>query len=509
MKNIFNKKVKTDNEENLNNDNNLDNQDGLKEKQSLTSRIKSSFSSKKFKGGAYTTIISIVVIVIVLFVNVIATELDLKVDVSKDNMYTLSDKTTDYVKKIKDDITIYYLAQSGQEDEMIQRIMDKYDSIGGNVKVEVKDPILNPTFTTQYVDNEITNNSILVVDKTNDKVKYIDNADLFEYEIDSSTYQQYASKIDVEGQVTAALQYVTTENLPVMYSVTGHGELDITDTLNTSLAKINVTTESLSTLSIKEIPEDCDILLINGPDTDYSEDEVNMIKTYMEAGGDVIVFANYAAGDMTNFNEFLKYYGVNLVDGIVLENDQNHMMGQYANNLIANVGTHDITTTVQNDNSYVVVPNTKGIEILDNVRDTLEATPLLTTSDSAFSKININSNSASMEDGDIAGPFNLGVAVKETYNDVETNLTVFGSQYIIDDNMLTYPSLGNLDLFLDTVNYETDQQDTLAIEAKSVLPSYLTLNAAQANFWAALVVILIPVIILALGGYVTIRRRKK
>jgi ABC-2 type transport system permease protein len=472
-------------------------------------KIKSSFSSKKFKGGAYTTIITIVVIVIFLFVNILASKLEIKADLSEDSMYTLTDETIDYVNELADDITIYYMVQTGSEDEIVKRIIDKYDSISKHLKVEYKDPVLNPGFASQYVDDTVNNNSFIVVNHSNDRVKYIDNADLFEQEIDYTTYSTYTSAVDVEGQVTSALQFVTSEIQPVMYTVEGHGETELSDTINSSLKKINVTTESLSTLTTEAIPSDCSVLLINAPQTDYGAEEIEMIKEYLSAGGNAIIFADYGAEGLENFNGLLNYYGVALVEGIVIENDSNHIMGQYVNNLIPDIDSHAITSSVIEDGVFVVTPATKGIKILDSVRSTVTVQPLLTSSDNSFSKTNMNSGSAKMEEGDMKGPFHLGVAITENYNDAETNLVVYGTPYLIDETMITYPSLGNLDLFLDTVSYTTDQDIQTTIQAKSVLPRYLTLTSAQANMWALIVVVIIPVFLLALGGYVTIRRRKK
>jgi ABC-2 type transport system permease protein len=251
------------------------------------------------------------------------------------------------------------------------------------------------------------------------------------------------------------------------------------------------------------------VLLINAPQSDYSTEEIDMIKEYLAAGGNAVIFADYGAEGLTNFNSLLNYYGVSLVNGIVLESDSNHIMGQYVNNLIPDLDSHTITSSIMEDGVFVVTPAAKGIEILDSARSTITIDPLLTTSDSSFSKTDMNSETIAMEEGDIEGPFDLGVAITEEYNDVQTNLIVYGTPYLIDEGMITYPSLGNLDLFLNTINFTTDQESQTAIQAKTLLPGYLTLTAAQANMWAIIVVIIIPVALLTFGGYVTVKRRKK
>jgi len=435
--------------------------------ESIKEKIHKSFHSRKFIGGAYATVISAVVIVVVILVNVLASELDLKIDVSKEGMYTITDVTKDYVKDMKDDITLYYMAQTGNED------------------------------------------SIIVVNNTNGRAKYIDNSDMLVTEVDYSTYSTSVTGLDIEGQITSALQYVTTEDLPVMYMVKGHGETEIGTTLAGSLAKVNVTTNTLATLTTDTIPEDCSILLINGPTTDYSEDEVAMVKDYLTKGGSAIILADYRAKDLVNFNGLLNYYGVELVDGIVIEGDKSYYTGQYPNTLVPDLAYQDITQSLRTDNIAVVVPTATGIKAMDSVRSTVTVTPLLTTSDSAYSKVDINSTTAEKESSDIDGPFDLGVAITENYNDVETKLVVYGSVYLTDESFVSYPSIGNMDLFINSVNYTAGKQETLAVRTRSIEQAYLTLNAAQVNFLAPVIVVVIPVIILGIGGFICIRRRRK
>ncbi len=476
---------------------------------SFAEKIKASFTSRKFRGGAYATAVSSIVIIMVLLVNLFVTELDLKIDVSKEGMYTLTDTTRDYVKGIKDNITIYYMAQTGSEDKTFTEIIDKYANLSDKIKVEYKDPVLYPNFASQYTDESVSANSVIVVNNANKRAKYVDNYDMYQTEMDYNTYQPSVTGIDVEGQITSALQYVTTEDLPVMYMVQGHGETAVGNTLAASLAKVNVTTKDLSTLTVESIPEDCSILFINGPQNDYTEDEVTMIKDYLAKGGDAIVLADYAAESLDNFSSLMNYYGISFVNGIVLESEQGYYMGQYVNNLVPSIKSHDITSSLISEKASIVAPSAIGIQSLDTKRSTTQIEPLISTSDSAYSKIDVQSSTVEKQDGDIDGPFNLGVVITENYNGVESKLVVLGSTLMADEQMMAYPSIGNLDLMLNTVNFVSDKESNLAIRTRSVTQQYLTMNAAQVNFWAIVIVVIIPVFVLAFGGYICIRRRKK
>ncbi|MGB8452964.1 MAG: GldG family protein [Anaerocolumna sp.] len=499
------------NQENLNQDDS--DQDDLNQepvnKVSIAEKIKASFTSRKFRGGAYATVISAIVIIMILVVNIFVTELNLKIDVSAEGMYTLTDTTKDYVKGLTDDITIYYMVQTGNEDKTFTEIVDKYSDLSKMIKVEHKDPVLYPNFASKYTDEKVTDNSVIVVNNTNGRAKYVDNSNMYQTEMDYQTYQTNVTGIDAEGQITSALQYVTTEDLPVMYMVQGHGETAIGNTLASSLAKVNVTTNTLSTLTVKSIPEDCSILFINGPQKDYTEGEVSMIKDYLAKGGDAIILVDYAAEGLDNFNSLMNYYGIGFVNGIVLESEQGYYMGQYVNNLVPGIKSHDITSGIISKKASIVAPSAVGIQTLDTKRSTTQIDPLLTTSDSAYSKIDVSSDTVEKQDGDIAGPFNLGVAITEKYNDVGSKIIVFGSSLMIDEQMMAYPSIGNLDLMLNSINFVADKESNLAIRTRSVTQQYLTMNAAQVNFWAIVIVVIIPVFVLAFGGFICIRRRKK
>lgn len=481
----------------------------IKKEKKLLVNIKDSFQSKKFKGGAYATVTSLVVIILLVIINLFVTELDLKMDVSSEDLYSITDTTKEFLHTVTDDITVYYLAKTGEEDDTYTNIVEKYVSISPQLKLEYKDPVLYPKFASNYVEDTVNKNSILVVNNTNGRAKYIDNSELAVTEMDYNYYQSYISGVDVEGQLTKAISYVTTTNLPMVYQVEGHGETALSVTLTSALVKTNVTTNSLDTLKIEEIPEDCSSLLINAPKTDYTKDEVELIKDYLMNGGNVIIMADYNSEALTNFNSLLQYYGVSLVKGIVLEGNTNYYMGQYVNNLIPSINNHDITASITENKKSVVAPAAKGINVLDSKRNTITVEPLLTTSDDAYSKVNTESTIITKEDGDIDGPFYLAVAIKEEYNGITTNLVVYGSSYIIDESMTSYASIGNLDLFVNTIRYLSDMEDAIYIPSKSVVQQYLSLTSAQVNFWASIVIFIIPVVILSAGGYVCIKRRKK
>lgn len=478
-----------------------------KDKKNLGGFVKKSFSSKAFKNGAYSTAISVAVIVIVFIINLFVTKLDINIDLSSEEMYTLTEDTLQLINNLEDDVTIYYLGEVGNEMELYKNIIDNYGKASNKIKVETKDPNLYPKFAAQYVDDTITSDSVIVVNNSTQKAKYVDYSDMFETSYDYTTYEQYVSAIDVEGQITSAIQYVTNEDLPVMYIVSGHGEMSLGETITNSLSKQNVTTNTLETLTVESIPEDCSILLINAPQDDYTEDEVTMIKEYLANGGNAIITLDYYAQGLTNFNSLLNYYGVEIVDGIIVEGNSNNFMGQYPTYIIPEVESHSITSDVADMN--IVAPNAVGLKVLDTIRSSVNIEPLLTTTDMSYSKVDVNSTTVSQEDEDIEGPFTIGLSITETYNDVETNIVVYSSANMLQETFVAYSSLGNLELLNDTIGHMAGEQSSLSIRTRSYTTEYLVTTSAQANLWFSVVVFIIPISIIVVGIYACLRRRRR
>ena len=138
---------------------------GISEKKSFKEKIKSSFNGKYIKNGSYSMLISVIFIVIFIVLNMIVNALPTKyseIDVSDQKLFSIGKQTEDFLKKLDKDVTIYQIAQSGAEDETVSKLLKKYEEASDHIKVEKKDPVVNPKFTSEYTDAEVSSNSLIV-----------------------------------------------------------------------------------------------------------------------------------------------------------------------------------------------------------------------------------------------------------------------------------------------------------------------------------------------------------
>ncbi|MCU6766338.1 GldG family protein [Blautia ammoniilytica] len=476
------------------------------------SKEKMPLNKKYLRNGSYSTLLIVIFVAIVVVINMIVGKLPSKytqIDISDQQLYSIGDETKKVLNNLDKDVTIYQIAQSGSEDETISNLLQKYADESKHVKVELKDPVVSPKFVSEYTSDQVSSNSLIVV--CGDRNKVVNYNDMYESTMDYNTYSYQTTGFDGEGQITSAIAYVTTENLPVLYTLEGHGEKELDSTIKEDIEKANMEIKTLNLISEGSVPDDAACLLIDSPSSDISEDEKTALLDYLENGGKAMVFSDYTESTLTNFAAVLENYGVKAADGIVFEGDNQHYGMQMPYYLLPTVNSTDASSETASSGYYIIMPYAQGIQKLDDVRDTVTVEDILTTSDSAYSKTNLQSETLEKEDGDVEGPFALGVSIKEDVGDgKKTQIIYYSSSYIMDSQMNQLVSGGNEKLVTESLNsmVSTEETTTVSIPSKSLEVSYLTISDYDASFWKICTIGLIPGIFLVAGFVIWFKRRK-
>lgn len=473
------------------------------------------------KHGTYRAGMSVFACVAVVLINLITVNLPsqyLKYDISEQKLFTTGEQTAEVLEKLDEDITLYLIAQQGGEDTTLLELLERYEGLSDHITVDTIDPVLYPNFVSQYTDENLSENSILVVGQ--ERSRAVDYYDIYGYSMDYSTYSSSLDSFDGEGQITSAIDYVTADEIPVLYTLEGHDEATLSTSLTESVEKENIEIRSLSLLTSESVPEDAEILLIYGPLSDISAEEKEKITAYLDQGGHVIYLRGYTDQDTPNLDALLKEYGISVTEGTVMEGSSDHYLPNYPYYLLPDINYSDYTSDVSS--RYVLLPFSQGMtQVMSETEaeesDTgLNYESLLTTSDQAYSKVNMDSQNLEMEEGDIAGPFDLGVVVtkaidgeEDTEDSREAKLVVFASETLLDGQTDAMVSGGNSALFMNVVSQLVDHESTVSIEAKSMAVTYLTVTAGSAIFWGLLTVLILPLFLLILGGVIWFQRRKR
>lgn len=455
-----------------------------------------------FRGGSYAIVLTCIVLALLVVVNLLAGALPAnltKLDISSSKLYSITSNTKAVVNALEQDVTIYWIVQSGKEDDVIDNLLAKYESLSDHIEVVKRNPDVYPTFARQYTDETVSNNSLVVV--SGEKYRYVPYSDIYVSQSSAYSYS-YTTSFDGEGAITSAIDYVVSTRLPILYTLEGHGETALPDTFASQMEKENVETESLSLLNVDEIPEDAAALMIHAPASDISGEEAKMLSEYVKSGGKLLILAGPVAdGELTNLYGILSDYGVSAVQGIVSESDRSHYAFQAPYVLLPDLGDSDITAPLAEKNYMAIVPIAAGLQISGD-----SAVSLLNTTDSAYSKIaGYQQTTYEKEDGDIDGPFSLGVDIQDHSSG---RIIFFTSSYLLDDMYNAYSSGANNDMVMNALSALMGDRQAMSIRSKSLNYNYLTISESAASTIKLVMIGLVPLCYLAMGVVMVLEKRR-
>ena len=469
--------------------------------------------------SVFSTGMIAIVVALTVVVNLIASALPetyTQIDATSQKLYSITEDTEKYLDTLKDDVTLYVMVNKNSKDDNVDRTLQKYASASKHVKVKYVDPNVSPTFASKYTDSDVTSNSIIVV--CGDRSKVIDyNSDIYEYSYDSS-YNYSVTGYDCEGQVTAAIQYVTSESTTNVYELTGHDESTLSGDFSEVFQKRFMNVGSLSLLTVDAIPEDCQAIFITAPQSDLSEDDLSKLSQYLGNGGKIYLSIDYSKwNDLTNFKKLLSDNSIETTESLLAETDRSYYY-QSPFYLLPNVENTEVSSSVAGM-TQVFVPYSVGLTYTGE--DDSNVTSFMTTSDTTIAKAAANiaavqsqadaANIASAQDGDTQGQYSLGIMVT---NENGGELCVLGSAMMCTDSANQIVSGHNATLFNGIVNAlvttdDGNSDNAVVIAAKDYTVSNLTVSANAMLVYGILWGIFMPIVLIIIGIIVWARRRKR
>ena len=468
-------------------------------------KIKQLFQTKDSRRGSYSIAVTAVVIGIVILFNLLVAQLPQKIrqiDISDTNIYEISSKSQKLLKNLKNDVNLYVIAEKGSTDDRIKTFITKYASLSGRLRVEWIDPVLHPSALTKY---DTEKNSIVVSCKATDRQTSISFDDILVTESSYYNTSSSATKFDGDGQLTSAVDYVTNTKEYKAYYTAGHGETALSSSVTGLMEKSRISVSELNLLTASSIPDDCDLLILNGPTSDLTKDEAKVLTAYLKKGGNVMSLLAYTDKIMTRLYGIFEDYGMKVANGYIADAERCYQGNYYY--LIPNLSVSGDMASGISSNSVLVV-NSKGMTQTDPVRDTINVESFMTTSENGC---------AVTEKKQTQGTYILGAAATEsvTVKDSggkkkkkDSRLTVYGSNMLIDAQITeSFSTLENLTLFMNSVTANLDSADNISISPKSLQVTYNTI--AHPGIFSILIIFVIPSVVIAGGFIIWFRRRRR
>jgi ABC-2 type transport system permease protein len=484
-------------------------------------RIKKYFQTRESKNGTYSIGITIIVVIIAILANLIIGQLPEKyreLDISSNKIYEISSVSKKLLKGLDQDVKMTVLADKEETDQRIKTFLSKYTGLSSKISVEWIDPVLHPSALTEYNASE---NSIVVSCEETGKTTTISFDDILVADMSSYYYtgSTTVSEFDGDGQLSSAVNYVTSDKTWKIYRTTGHGESTFSTTVSDLLDKANTETAELNMVMTAQVPDDCDLLLMYAPTTDLSEQEAETISSYLQSGGKVMVLlGDKGKGELPNLESVLKTYGLELADGYIADLQRNYQ-GNYYYIFPELSLDSDLSEGISSE--MVLLINAHGLEETDPARDTITVSSFMETSSDAY---------AVTEEAQTEGSYILGAVATESIESsdesdtesdestdstdssestetTESRLTVISTDSMIDSQVTdSFPTLENTTLFVNAITANFDGASNVSIEAKSLSVERNTVR--YGGVFSILLIFVVPAAILISGFVVWLRRRK-
>ncbi len=345
---------------------------------SLKERIRRQFGSSQSKNGSYSLAMIAVVLVITVFVNLIVGQLPKSAtsfDISSSLIYETGEVTQEVLDSLNHDVSILVIAENDSVDSRIQTFLERYTEKSSHVTLTYRDPVLHPDVLTQY---GVSSNTIVVSCEDTGKIQTVAISDMIQYDQYYYYYQgaKVESEFDGEGLMTTAIDYVASDKQKKIYTLDGHSESDLSDSVTEQLGKSHMETESLNLMEKASVPEDCGLLVINAPQSDLADDELQTIRTYLIGGGNVMLLRGVTKNTLTNFDALMEEYGLTMVNQYIGDQE----------NYYANAGSYfnlfpvikSSSANVSTD-SMILVSSVAGMLQSENADDSVSVQQLLTT----------------------------------------------------------------------------------------------------------------------------------
>ncbi len=426
-------------------------------------------------------------------------------DFTAEGLLTLSKETEETVKNISKPTDIYYIGARSRANATYQELFNEYARLNENLKFHYKNVETDSAFREKYLYNvsQITETSILVV--CDERYIYLDSEDYIST-VQTSQYSR-KSTLEIENQLTSAIYYTNSEEINKICTVTGHGEETLNSDFTNLLLLNNYEMEELNLDEIANsidttIPEDCEAILMNAPQVDYSEESLKVLKEYLEDGGRLFVSIDPLNEEVEHLFSFLNEYGLDLNQGVIIENEEENYVYDTAYYLMPKIQNTEVTKFLLENNMRVLTMTSKGI-VKEGKANGYTCTDILTTSGKAFSKVTDFENMTSKGEDDIGGPFSVAALAQNP----EKGMVFLITSNIFFNEEVDADSAGANRRFFLSVMDELTGNDTGSLAAGKEVGNQVALypNTLQ-NMLKIITIVIIPVLIAVIGIAVMVVR---
>ncbi len=448
---------------------------------------------RQVRYGSNSLLLTIAFVGIIIVINYLASSSSIQWDLTEDQENSLTNESIEILNSLEQPVKAeaFYTAQMSIDtaNTLLQNFKN-YSN--GQFDFEFIDPDSNPIRAQEA---KVTRDGTVVfsMDNRQEQITYVS-----------------------EEEITGALVRLANPGERAVYFLTGHGEYPLDTTSDNNYAFVrdalsakNYTVNTLNLLATSKIPEDALTIIVAGPTKPVSQQETDLIKTYLENGGSLIYLAE--PRPVTEFGDAADPLADYLQDAWNIKLDEDVVIDPSSNQRLIAVsqrfGEHAVTEKMYS--MAVLLPSARTVQAGESPEG-ITLTPLAYTSELAWGETDISSieqNQVRADAGvDVTGSVPLAVAGENSAT--SARVIVIGDSDFAGSQ--GYTSYGNGDFILNSIDWAAEQDNMISLTPRETTQRYLNIpDRATMGLILLVSVFLLPGVVILTGVIVWIQRRRR
>lgn len=411
-------------------------------------------------------------------------------DVTRSARNTLSSGTAGVLKQLDGplQVTAYAVTQDASGTDLHKWVRDRlrpYQRIKSDIKLEIVDPREQPKRAAAA---GIRAPNELVLEYHN-RVEHLPLADLNE--------QNFANLL---------MRLMRGANSLVLW-LEGHGERRLDGIANHDLGEFGrqlqqrgLKLNSVNLALAQEVPANAAVLVIASPQADLQPAEVQKVKRYLDAGGNLFWLIDPAP--LHGLQPIAEALGLVLTPGVVVDPSLKPRTGPPAFAVASSYAHHPVTTGFTLNTVY---PYARQIGTLDN--EEWRVTTLVEAAPRGWVEVGrLDERVAFDKNRDFPGPVPVAAAFERSLGDRQQRVVVVGTGQMLANTFLG--NGGNLQLGLAMVNWLAGEDTLVAIEPRPAADARINLEPMMLYLLVFSFLVALPLAFVAAGGVIWWRRRR-
>ena len=453
---------------------------------------------------------ALIVLLVVVLLNFMAARHHKRFDLTGEGEHTLAPQTVKLLESLDAPLKVKVFDKlGGASREKAQTLLNSYKYYSDKIETSFIDPDKKPALAEEY---GVQRYGTL----------------FFEYK----GRQEQTEQVTEESFTNIILKLSSGEQKKI-YFLSGHGENDPEATgklgysrLKEAIEKQNYQVQKLLLMRRGQVPQDCSVLIVSGPEKELFPEEKQAIEQYLRRGGSALFLLDPPPG--IGLRDFLAKWEIKVGRDMVIDKLSRLFGGDYFMPVITNYGHHPIT---RDFNLASFFPVTRSVTPAPKDGKGLPQI-LASTSPESWAETDYKSRNYQYDkDKDLKGPVSVAVALemspaqekeqgaekkdstganqdkeKEPVKEKRARLVVVGDADFANNTYLNLS--GNRDLFLNMLNWLAKEETLISIRPKNAVTRTVNLTRSQMQGVFYLTVILIPLVLLGIGLLVWAKRRE-